>query len=331
MILITGAAGYIGSHATLKFIEDNEVIIFDNLSTGHIETVNALQKISDKVQFEKGDLLNIKDIERVFEKYKIDAVIHFAAFSLVGESVENPVKYYKNNIRGSYNLFKTMVKYNVLKIVFSSTAAVYGNPITDSIEENHPKNPINPYGLSKLTVEKILDNFDKKYNLKSIRLRYFNVAGADSKIRVGEWHNPETHLIPNVIKAILNKNECFKVFGNDYKTKDGSCIRDYVNVEDLIRAHYLAYQYLKKENTSNVFNLGANNYKSVYEIVELTKKLTNSDINIEIAPRRAGDPDILCADSTKAGKYLNWTPQKTIEDSILTAYNWEKHRNLIYA
>ena len=328
MILITGGAGYIGSHAVIEFCKDNDVVIFDNLSTGHIETVKTLEKITNKVHFEKGDLNNIEDIERVFNKYDIEGVIHFAAFSIVSESIKNPVKYYKNNIRGSYNLLKTMVKHNVLKIVFSSTAAVYGNTKCSFIDENHALNPINPYGLSKLTIERILDNFDKKYNLKSIKLRYFNVIGADCQTRVGEWHNVETHIIPNLLKTILNKNETFKIFGDNYKTKDGTCIRDYINVEDLIKAHRLAFEYLKKENTTNVFNLGAGNNTSVKDIIETTKKVTETDIKVEIAPRRFGDPDVLCAVFSKANKILKWQPQKSLEESILSAYKWEKARSL---
>ena len=324
MLLITGGAGYIGSCAVLDFIKNYDVVIFDNLSTGHIETIEALKKINPKIKFEQGDLRNIEDIEYAFNKYDIEGVIHFAAFSIVSQSVEDPVKYYKNNIRGSYNLFKTMVKHNVLKVVFSSTAAVYGNSKSLYIDEKHPTCPINPYGLSKLTVEKILNNFDKNYGLKSICLRYFNVAGADSHARVGEWHNPETHLIPRVLKAIINKENSFRVFGNDYKTKDGSCIRDYINVEDLVKAHYLAFRYLEKENKSDIFNLGASNSTSVLEIVELAKKITNSDIKIEIATRRPGDPDVLCANSAKANKILNWYPEKSTEDSIKSAYIWEK-------
>ncbi len=324
MILITGGAGYIGSHAVLEFIKNYDVLILDNLSTGHIETIDNLKKVNPKIKFEKADLTKIDEIDCIFKKYNIEGVIHFAALSLVAESVQNPIKYYKNNIRGTYNLLKIMIKYNVLRIVFSSTAAVYGNPERIPIKETDKKNPINPYGLSKLTIEKILDNLDKKFNLKSIRLRYFNVAGADSLNRVGEWHNPETHLIPNVIKAIISSSEYVKVFGNDYKTQDGSCIRDYINVEDLILAHYLAYEYLKKENKSDVFNLGASNATSVFEIVQTAKKVTKSDIKTKIEPRRMGDPDILCADSSKASKTLNWYPAKSIEDSIKTAYNWEQ-------
>ena len=326
MLLITGGAGYIASHAVLEFSKNSDIVIFDNLSTGHIETIETLKKINPKICFEKGDLTVASDIKRVFEKYEIDGVIHFAGYSLVSESVKNPEKYYKNNIRGSYNLFKTMVEHNVLKIVFSSSAAVYGNPKLSSIDETCPTCPINPYGVSKLTIEKILANFDKNYGLKSVCLRYFNVIGADSLGRIGEWHEPETHIVPNILKAIIKKEDSVKVFGDDYKTKDGSCLRDYINVEDLVRAHCLAFEYLKKENKSDIFNLGASNSTSVFDIVKLAKEITSSDIKIEIAPRRAGDPDILCANSAKANKILKWYPEKSILDSIKTAYNREKLR-----
>ena len=203
MILITGAAGYIGSHCALNFIENNldDIVIFDNLSTGHIETVEQLQKVAPKIKFIKGDLRNKNEIENLFKKFKIDFVIHFAALSQVGESVVNPVLYYSNNVIGTINLLNSMVENNVLKIVFSSTAATYGEPKYTPIDENHPQNPINPYGSSKLMIEKIMDDYDKAYNLKSIRLRYFNVIGADEKARIGEWHNPETHIVQNILKS----------------------------------------------------------------------------------------------------------------------------------
>ena len=201
-VLITGGAGYIGSHTVINFLEAGyEVVIFDNLETGHIETVETLQKLGS-MGFVKGDLRNIEDIEKVFSEYKIDAVIHFAAFALVEESVKNPAKYYKNNVVGTLNLLDTMLKFGVKKIVFSSTCATYGEPVYTPIDEKHPQNPINPYGVSKLMVEWIMQDYDAAYGLKSIKLRYFNVAGADSLARVGEWHEPETHLIPNILKAI---------------------------------------------------------------------------------------------------------------------------------
>lgn len=324
MILITGGAGYIGSHTVLNFLKDDyEVLIFDSLETGHIETVEALQK-AGKVIFERGDLRNIEDIERVFEKYPIEAVIHFAAFSLVGESVGEPAKYYRNNTFGTLNLLDTMVKHDVKKIIFSSTCATYGEPQYTPIDEKHPQNPINPYGASKLMVERIMADYDSAYGLKSVKLRYFNVAGCDSQGRVGEWHEPETHLIPNILKSVFGDDKTFKVFGNDYPTPDGTCIRDYVNVEDLAQAHKLAYLRLKKENRSEIFNLGTENGDSVKQVFDTCEKVLNRKIKVEIAPRREGDPAELFADASKAKNILNWHPQHTLEQSIDTAFKFEQ-------
>lgn len=327
MILITGGAGYIGSHAALNFLNSGfDVIIFDNLENGHIEIINSLKNIGNVV-FEKGDLRNIDDIDRVFSKYKIDAVIHFAAFALVGESVENPAKYYRNNVVGTLNLLDTMVRHNVLKIVFSSTCATYGEPQYTPIDENHPQNPINSYGSSKLMVEMIMKDYDRAYGLKSIRLRYFNVAGCDEQARIGEWHEPETHLIPNILKSVTDKNKKFKIFGDDYNTEDGTCIRDYVNVEDLAQAHKLAYEYLMRENKSDVFNLGTEKGDSVKTVFRECEKVLNRKIPVEIVERRPGDPAILYANSNKAKSVLGWNPQKTLADSISSAYEWEKKLN----
>lgn len=323
MILITGGAGYIGSHTAINFLNAGyDVVIFDNLETGHIETIETLKQIGH-VSFEKGDLRNLDDLEKLFSKYDIEAVVHFAAFSLVGESVFNPAKYYRNNTCGTLNLLDAMIKHDVKKIVFSSTCATYGEPEYTPIDEKHPQNPINPYGASKLMVERIMADYDIAYGLKSIKLRYFNVAGCDEKCRVGEWHNPETHLIPNILKSTFGKGQTFKIFGNDYNTPDGTCIRDYVNVEDLARAHRLALEYLNKENKSDVFNLGTEQGDSVKNIFDACEKVLDKKIPVEIAPRRAGDPAKLYADAQKAKTLLGWQPAKTIEHSIKTAYDWE--------
>lgn len=329
MILITGGAGYIGSHTVLNLIEntDYKIIIFDNLENGHIETVNALLEInSDRIIFEKGDLRNIEDIENVFNKYSIVGVIHFAAFALVEESVQNPSKYYRNNIYGTLNLLDTMIKHNVKRIVFSSTCATYGEPTYTPIDEKHPQNPINPYGYSKLAVERIIDDYDKAYKLKSIRLRYFNVAGADEKGRIGEWHEPETHLIPNILKA--NNDKVFTIFGDDYDTRDGTCIRDYVNVLDLAEAHRLSYEYLLKENKTDVFNIGTGEGYSVKEVFEACERVLNKKIPVEVKGRRAGDPAVLYAYIGKVKNVLGWgvRPQseakKILEESIKSTYLW---------
>lgn len=327
MILVTGGAGYIGSHTVINLLNANkEIVIFDNLENGHIETVNTLQKIG-KVEFVQGDLRNIKDIEKVFENYKIDAVVHFAAFALVGESVENPAKYYRNNTVGTLNLLDTMLKYGCKKIVFSSTCATYGNPTYVPVDEEHPQNPVSPYGTSKLMVEMIMKDYDLAYGLKSIKLRYFNVAGCDKQIRVGEWHEPETHLVPNILKSTFGENKTFKIFGNDYNTPDGTCVRDYVNVEDLAEAHRLALDYLEKQNKSDVFNLGTEKGDSVKNIFEVCERVLNKKISVEVVERRSGDAEALYANANKAKTILHWNPERTIEDSIKTAYKWEEKMN----
>lgn len=324
MILVTGGAGYIGSHTVINLLSTNQnIVVFDNLENGHFETIQTLQKFGD-IKFVKGDLRNIEDIEEVFSKYEIEAVIHFAAFALVGESVENPAKYYRNNTFGTLNLLDTMLKYDCKKIVFSSTCATYGNPTYVPVDELHPQNPVSPYGTSKLMVEKILEDYDKAYGLKSIRLRYFNVAGCDAKCRIGEWHEPETHLIPNILKSTFGKNQTFKIFGNDYNTPDGTCVRDYVNVEDLAQAHRLALEYLKKENKSDVFNLGTEQGDSVKNVFDTCEKVLNQKIAVETVERRLGDAESLYANAKKIKTILGWEPQRTIEDSIKTAFEWEK-------
>lgn len=324
MILVTGGAGYIGSHCVMALLENNnDVVIFDNLSTGHIETVQTLQKYGN-VKFQQGDLTNFDDINSVFKNFNIEKVVHFAAFSQVGESVVNPQKYYINNVCGTINLLRAMLENNVKKIVFSSTAATYGEPVYIPIDEKHPQNPINPYGQSKLMIEKIMDDYNKAYGLKSVRLRYFNVAGADLKSRIGEWHDPETHLIPNILKSTFNNGKTFQMFGDDYDTKDGTCVRDYINVEDLAQAHLLALKYLDKGGETNFFNLGTNDGNTVKEVFAACEKVTQKDIPVEMKPRRAGDPASLVADNNKAKENLNWNPKHTLEESIQSAYTWEE-------
>lgn len=331
MILVTGGAGYIGSHCVMALLEqNNDVVIFDNLSTGHIETVETLKKYGH-AEFQKGDLTNFDDINSVFKNYDIDKVVHFAAFSQVGESVINPQKYYINNVCGTINLLRAMLENNVKKIVFSSTAATYGEPVYIPIDEKHPQNPINPYGQTKLMIEKIMDDYDKAYDLKSVRLRYFNVAGADSKSRIGEWHDPETHLIPNILKSTFSNGKTFQMFGDDYDTKDGTCVRDYINVEDLAQAHLLALKYLDNGGETNYFNLGTNDGNTVKEVFSACEKVTEKTIPVEIKPRRAGDPASLVADNNKAKENLNWKPQHTLDESIASAYTWEKSLQMVGA
>ena len=300
-----------------------EVVVFDNLSTGHKETIDTLSKFG-KLSFVQGDLLNNDDLKNLFDNFNIDKVIHFAAFSQVGESVKDPQKYYINNVCGTLNLLSAMLEHDIKKIVFSSTAATYGEPEYIPIDEKHPQCPINPYGQTKLMVEKIMDDYDKAYGLKSVRLRYFNVAGADSESRIGEWHDPETHLIPNILKSTFSNGKTFEMYGNDYNTKDGTCVRDYINIEDLVNAHLLALEYLNKGGETNYFNLGTNDGNTVKEVFNACEKVTKKDIEVKQMPRREGDPASLIADNAKAKKVLNWNPDKTLENSIQTAYEWEK-------
>jgi len=327
MILVTGGAGYIGSHCALALLEKRvDVVVFDSLELGHIETVNTLKSNfkTNFIDFIEGNLQNFEDINGVFKKHKINAVVHFAAFSQVGESVRNPQKYYFNNVYGSLNLFRAMLENDVKKIVFSSTAATYGEPEYIPIDEKHPQNPINPYGSSKLMIERILDDYDKAYGLKSVRLRYFNVAGADEKSRIGEWHDPETHLIPNILKSTFSGEQTFQMFGDDYNTIDGTCVRDYINVENLIEAHLLALDYLDKGGETNYFNLGTTDGNSVKQVFSTCEEITEKNIPVEIKGRREGDPATLVADNKKAKNVLNWSPDKSLKDSIKSAFEWEK-------
>ena len=322
MILVTGGAGYIGSHLVMALLEKGEdVIVFDSLELGHAETIETLKKYGN-LKFVKGNLKNLDEIRGAFLVNKIDSVVHFAAYSQVAESVKNPQKYYYNNVYGTLNLLNAMLEFGVKKIVFSSTAATYGEPVYTPIDEKHPQQPINPYGNSKLMVERILDDYDKAYGLKSVRLRYFNVAGADSKARIGEWHEPETHLIPNVLKA--KEDKVFKMFGTDYDTKDGTCVRDYINVEDLAQAHIKALEYLNDGGKTNFFNLGTTEGNSVKEVFTACEEVKGTTIPLEICPRRGGDPATLVADNKKAKEILGWIPQHDLKDCIKSAYEWEK-------
>ena len=321
MILVTGGAGYIGSHLVMALLESGkDVIVFDSLENGHIETIETLKQFGN-LKFIQGNLRNLDDIRGVFMSNKIDSVAHFAAYALVEESVNNPQKYYYNNVYGTLNLLNAMLEFNVKKIIFSSTCATYGEPKYIPIDESHPQNPINPYGMSKLMVEKILDDYDKAYDLRSVRLRYFNVAGADSKCRIGEWHEPETHLIPNILKADATKT--FKMFGTDYNTPDGTCIRDYINVEDLALAHIKAIEYLDNGGKTDYFNLGTESGDSVKEVFHVCEQVKGGTIPVQICERRAGDPEKLIADSSKIKDSIGWESKKSLKYSIETAYKWE--------
>lgn len=330
IIMVSGGNGYIGSHCVVALLNKGyDVVIFDNNSTGFRFIGDTLGKIDSKGSVLKnieGDLLNPADLDKAFEGFDVDAVIHFAAFSQVAESMRDPAKYYRNNVVGTMNLLDSMRKNGVSKIVFSSTAATYGEPVYTPIDESHPQNPINPYGRTKLDIEYMMDDYDRAYGIKSVRLRYFNVAGSDSGCKVGESHDPETHLIPNILKSTFEGGSEFRMFGTDYDTRDGTCVRDYVNVEDLADAHILALRYLEEGGSTDYFNLGTNEGSTVREVFNACEKVTGVDIPMVVEGRRPGDPAILVADNRKAKSVLGWEPKRTLEDSIRTAYDWEKKR-----
>ncbi|WP_026882734.1 UDP-glucose 4-epimerase GalE [Clostridium akagii] len=322
-ILVCGGAGYIGSHMVEELLENGEdVVVLDNFQKGHIDAV-----LGGKLYV--GDIRDRKILDKVFKENKIEAVIDFAADSLVGESVENPLKYFANNVGGTISLLEAMRDYGTKYIVFSSTAATYGEPENTPILEGDKTFPTNPYGESKLTVEKILKWCDGAYGIKYTALRYFNAAGAHINGKIGEDHNPETHLIPLIFQAALKKREKIYIFGDDYKTPDGTCIRDYVHVTDLASAHLLALKRLKSGKDSATYNLGNGKGFSVKEVVDVTRKVTGLNIDAEIAPRRAGDPAILIASSEKAMEELNWKPRfNSLETIIETAWKWQNsHEN----
>lgn len=319
-IMVTGGAGYIGSH-TVKFLQEmgRDVVVYDNLSTGHAEAVSGCPLII-------GDIFDKELLVNSMKKYKVEAIIHFAAFSLVGESMSSPGKYYYNNIGGTLSLLEAMRQAGVNKIVFSSTAATFGEPEYTPIDEEHPKNPTNVYGRTKLYMEGMLKDFDNAYGIKSIALRYFNACGAHKSGIIGEDHKPETHLIPIIMQSILGLRGPVTVFGDDYKTPDGTCIRDYIHVTDLAQAHVLAVDQLIKGGQSDVFNLGNGNGFSVLEIISATKEVTGMDINYSIGQRRAGDPAILIAGSQKAKDVMNWKP--CFDDiHIILEDAWRWHSN----
>ncbi|CAM4098205.1 UDP-glucose 4-epimerase [Streptococcus penaeicida] len=319
-ILVLGGAGYIGSHMVDWLIENGgeEVVVVDNLVTGHRQAVHP------EASFYQGDLADQDFMRRVFQENKdIDAVIHFAAFSLVGESMTDPLKYFDNNTVGMVKLLEVMNEVGVKKIVFSSTAATYGIPEELPIKETTSQAPINPYGESKLMMEKIMDWCDKAYGIKFVALRYFNVAGDKPDGSIGEDHKPETHLIPIVLQVANEQREKMMIFGDDYETADGTNIRDYVHPFDLAQAHLLAVNYLRKGNESSAFNLGSSTGFSNLQIIEVARKVTGKEIPCEIGPRRQGDPDVLVADSTKARDILGWKPEfDNIEKIIASAWTW---------
>jgi len=316
-ILVVGGAGYIGSYmCKLLYRNGYKVIILDNLSTG-------FQHAAKYGKLYVADINESYTLDRIFQDENIDAVFHFAAFSQVAESVQNPMKYFKNNVQGTINLLNKMIQYNVKKFIFSSTAAIFGNPEYLPIDENHPKNPINPYGKSKLMIEEILEDLFKANELTSVSLRYFNAAGADPEGELGENHNPETHLIPIVLQTAYGKRNSINIFGNDYDTKDGTCIRDYIHINDLCKAHLLALEYLQENKVQEQFNLGNGEGYSIKEILSKSQEVTKKLIPCLISERRSGDPAVLISDSSKAKQILKWEPVLGIDDIIKDAWNWQ--------
>lgn len=318
MILIVGGAGYIGSHVN-KFLSERgyETLILDNLTKGHREHVKWGELI-------EGDLGDRRLLNRILTEYDVEAVMHFAAFTDVGESVQKPGDYYRNNVVNTMNLLDSMLKNGVGRFVFSSTCAVYGNPSEIPITEEHPLNPISPYGRSKLMVEEILRDYSDAYDLSYVSLRYFNAAGADPEVEIGELHEPETHLIPIVLDAAMGLRDSVRIFGTDYPTPDGTCIRDYIHVMDLADAHWRALEYLEGER-SGVFNLGNGNGFSVMEVIETCREVTGASIRVVEDQRRPGDPPELVGSSERAREILGWSPVFTeLEEIIKTAWNWHR-------
>lgn len=320
-ILVLGGAGYIGSHTVYELIDaGRDVVIADNLETGHIEAVHP------KAKFYQGDIRNREFVDSVFESEHIDGVIHFAANSLVGESMTNPLKYYDNNLCGTKVLLESMVAHGIDKIVFSSTAATYGEPERVPILETDKTEPTNCYGETKLSMEKMFKWVGKAHGLRFVSLRYFNACGAHVSGKIGEAHNPESHLIPLILQVPNGQREYISIFGDDYDTKDGTCIRDYIHVTDLAQAHILAMDYLMNGGESNIFNLGNGVGFTVKEVIDTARKVTGHSIPAKTTPRRAGDPAQLIASSEKARSVLGWHPEHAdLEEIIATAWNWHKH------
>ncbi len=323
-ILVVGGAGYVGSHAVRQLVRENiPVLVMDNLVYGHRELVRGVDLI-------EGDLQDLALLERIFSEHSIEAVMHFAAYCYVGESVTDPAKYYQNNVASTLNLLKAMLKYRVRKFIFSSTCATYGVPQKLPLTEDHPQTPINPYGATKLMVERMLSDFDSAYGLKSIPFRYFNAAGADPEADIGEWHEPETHLIPLVLDAAAGIRNSVQVYGTDYPTPDGTCIRDYIHVTDIAQAHILGLKHLLAGKSSEAFNLGNGNGFSVREVIRAVEKVTGRKPKVIESERRAGDPAVLVGSSDRARQVLGWqTRFPRLESIVDTAWKWHQRLNRI--
>lgn len=319
MILVVGGAGYIGSHLVKELVKTHEVVVLDNLSTGHRWAVDQ------KAVFIEGDLGDADTVQHLFDTYEIKAVLHFAAFSLVGESVIDPMKYYENNVVATFNLLKLMKMNHIDKFIFSSTAAAYGVPNVESIDEHIATAPINPYGHSKLMVEQMIKDFAHSYGLKYVILRYFNAAGAYETAEIGESHSPETHLIPLVLQHLLGQRDAISVYGTDYPTPDGTCIRDYIHVTDLVKAHLLSLESLLNDRlTSAIYNLGNSRGYSVKEVIAMCEQVTGKQANIQYVDRREGDPTILVANAEKVYRELGWKAQFDLQAIIESAWSWHQ-------
>lgn len=317
-ILVVGGAGYIGSHMVKKLAKaGNDVITLDNLSYGYRDAVKY-------GEFIEGDLGDDAVLESIFKNGDIDAVMHFAGFIQVGESVVKPSMYYYNNVANTLILLDAMLRHDIKNFIFSSTAAIFGEPDYTPIDEKHNKRPINPYGHTKLMIEQVLQDYDVAYQLRSTCLRYFNAAGADPDGELGERHIPETHLIPLILQAASGRREDIKVFGDDYATDDGSCVRDYIHINDLCEAHLLALKKMMTTDKSARYNLGNGKGFSVKQVIDIAKQVSGNDFKVSIEPRRAGDPAVLVADATLAQQELNWQPEHAeLEDIVKTAWQWE--------
>ena len=317
-ILVVGGAGYIGSHMVKQLaLAGHDVITLDNLSYGYRDAVKY-------GEFVKGDLGDNEVLDKIFAAGDVDAVMHFAGFIQVGESVEKPSMYYLNNVVNTHTLLDAMLRHEVKNFIFSSTAAIFGEPEYTPIDEKHNKQPINPYGHSKLMIEQVLDDYDKAYGLRSTCLRYFNAAGADPDGELGERHVPETHLIPLILQAASGRRADIKVFGDDYPTDDGTCVRDYIHINDLCEAHSLALEKMIKDDKSARYNLGNGKGFSVKQVIDIAREVSGNDFKVTIEPRRAGDPAVLVADATLAKKELNWQPNfADLQDIVKTAWQWE--------
>ena len=322
MILVTGGAGYIGSHYVQYALQQGEeIVVLDNLSYGHTEAV------PENVSLVKGDMGDVSLLDSLFTAHKFDAVVHFAAYAYVGESVTEPSKYYHNNTVSTLGVLDAMRRHQVKRFIFSSSCATFGDPVYVPMDEKHPQAPINPYGESKFFVEHILRAYDHAYGFRFVALRYFNAAGADPAGHIGESHDPETHLIPLILQVATGKRRSIGIFGTDYDTPDGSCIRDYIHVLDLAAAHSLALKQLREGAESDFYNLGTEQGYSVREVIAACEKVTGRSITTEEQPRRAGDPPRLVASAAKAKQKLNWRPQfQDLEQTITTAWNWEQKR-----